>query len=268
MSLYLYLHVYKTAGMTMRKLLRQWLTKQEYDEVDTPDWQTGLDRIKCATGESLANRKCLFGHLWYGWHSFVARPSQYVTLLREPQSRVLSLYWYHRTTSSHPDYQLASQLGFSDYVQERHPSWMDNGQVRQIAGLLDDSGQHLVGFGGVTKEHLEAAKANLRNHFEFVGLQERFPEAVVAVADLLGQEPTPYVTRNKTRNKPDRPYLSDSDLATINSINDHDAELYEFAKALYYERHHRPSLRRRARDLEALSKKTAGAEGDSIYNYR
>ena len=248
MPLYLYLHIYKTGGMTIRRMLRQWLSAEEYDEIDAPDWETGLARIKEAKEDYFAAKKCLFGHLWYGWHSFLPCPARYVALLREPTERTLSFYWYHRTTPSHPEYKLASELGFSDYVLQRCPSWMDNGQVRQLAGLLNESGQHRVGFGGVTREHLERAKSNLLKHFAFVGLQERFPEAVIAIGDLLGKEAGFYVTRNKTRAKPDRSVLTQRDLETLAELNRHDFQLFESAKKLYYERYHTPSLRRRARD--------------------
>ena len=161
MSLYLYLHIYKTGGMTIRRMLRQWLSAEEYDEIDTPDWKTGLARIKEAKEDYFAGKKCLFGHLWYGWHSFLPCPARYVTLLREPTERMLSFFWYHRTMPSHPEHKLASQLGFSDYVKQRRLIWTDNGQVRQLAGLLNESGQHQVGFGGVTQEHLESLLSKL-----------------------------------------------------------------------------------------------------------
>ena len=76
----------KTAGMTIRRMLRQWLSAEEYDEIDTPDWKTGLARIKEAKEDYFTGKECLFDHLWYGWHSFLPCPARYVALLREPTS--------------------------------------------------------------------------------------------------------------------------------------------------------------------------------------
>ena len=115
---------------------------------------------------------------------------------------------------------------------------------------------------------LECAKSNLLEHFAFVGLQERFPEAVIAIADLLGEEAEVYLTRNKTRAKPNQSILTQRDLETVAELNRYDFQLFEAAKKLYYERYHTPSLRRRARNLEARSKEANQTAGDNIHAYR
>src|SRR5438874_1730089 len=99
----LFLHIPKTGGSTLSKIL-----ERQYPRAQT----LTLDDQKIAQFKTLPvaerGRYCLVkGHLHFGLHHFIPRPSTYITLLREPVERVLSFYHYARST---PDHYLYTQL--------------------------------------------------------------------------------------------------------------------------------------------------------------
>ena len=113
-----------------------------------------------------------------------------------------------------------------DYVRERVSGELDNGQVRLL------SGEPFVEFGGVTRDHLEAAKAHLRDHFAVAGVTERFDEALVMMRAVLGwRRRIVYLRRNVTAER--RAPVSPEDLAAVRDATRLDAELHAYAREAF-----------------------------------
>jgi hypothetical protein len=114
--------------------------------------------------------RAVIGHFCFGLHEHVARPSAYVTLLREPLERVVSLYYYARLNVS---------LSLDEFIRAPPFKEVDNDQTRRLAGA-DPA------IGGCTRETLHAAQDNLRRHFAVVGLVERFEETLALLRLKFG----------------------------------------------------------------------------------
>ncbi len=90
--------------------------------------------------------RAVIGHFWYGIHKYVERPATYITLLRNPAERIVSLYHYLK---------LEGRMSIEEFVATPSFKEMDNDQTRRIAGV-DPA------IGGCTSATLLAARENLR----------------------------------------------------------------------------------------------------------
>jgi hypothetical protein len=166
------------------------------------------------------------GHVHYGIHRYIPKECSYATFLREPVSRVLSLYKYVRRTAQHPLHQRLTDMGLEDFIASGlDQAQTQNGQTRQICGQTDTDPDLAT---------LQRAKQNLQS-FAAVGLMEQFLESVVLFRRSLDWRIPPiYMTQNVA------PSLdldvSDQALALIRERNELDLELYEVARSLFVER--------------------------------
>jgi hypothetical protein len=160
--------------------------------------------------------RAVIGHFWFGLHEHVARPSVYVTALRDPVERVLSLYYYTR---------LHDSLTLDEFIANPPFREVDNDQTRRIAGVDPE-------IGGCTPDLLRAAKENLRG-FAVAGTIERLDEMLPLLQRRLGwRRPVVAYPRNVN---PDRPATSSLPRATIAAIrerNELDFELWRYASRL------------------------------------
>jgi hypothetical protein len=163
----------------------------------------------------------IIGHFPFGIHRFVPKPTTYVTLIREPVDRVVSLY-YHLT----PD-----NITLDEFVSSLQLRETDNDQTRRIAGLEPP-------FGRCTEKLLARAKDNLVRHFSVVGVAHRFEETLVLIKRALNWRDL-YVrfavlSLFDLVNR-DRPPRSEIPTATVDRIAAHnrfDEELFRFAEML------------------------------------
>jgi hypothetical protein len=160
--------------------------------------------------------RAVIGHFWFGLHEHVARPAVYVTALRDPIERVLSLYYYTR---------LHDSISLDAFIADPPFREVDNDQTRRIAGVDPE-------IGGCTPAMLHRAKENLRR-FAVAGTIERLDEMLLLLQRRLGwQRPVVAYPRNVN---PDRPATSSLPRATIEAIrerNELDFELWRYASRL------------------------------------
>jgi hypothetical protein len=168
--------------------------------------------------------RLIWGHLPFGVHRHVPRPCDYVTILREPVSRVISVYKHILKKTNHELHRqvVENRMRLEDYVESGIDSGQtDNSQTRQLSGRQ---------FGVIERDTLEEAKNNLKR-FVVVGLTERVEETFVLLRRSLEVRFMTYVTRNVS------PPLAVSGGAIdlIRERNELDTELYRHAKLLLSE---------------------------------
>lgn len=224
-----FLHLPKAAGSTLSGVLVRQYEPDEVHAISTPIWEN-LDRFRALPEARRHAIRLLLGHMPFGLHEWLRPPVRYVTMIREPLGRVMSHLDYVREEPSHELFdRLPPGMTVGDYVRERMSLELDNGQVRLLAA------DPFVEFGSVTRDHLEAAKRNLREHFEVVGVSERFDESLLVMREALGwRRRILYLERNVTT-RPRRP-LTAEDAEAVLAANRLDAELHAFARGLLAER--------------------------------
>jgi Galactose-3-O-sulfotransferase len=267
----IFLHIGKTAGTTMRRVLRRQfpasqtlLIRNRAIKERDPDAQ-GLRREQTLRffaempESERARARLILAHTVFGLHESVPGPSTYITMLRDPVSLTMSQFHYVVRNPNHPLHAEATAEGatLESYVTGGSALEADNSQVRAISGDLDTP------FGRCTLEMLDRAKRNVEERFSFVGLTERFDESLVLLRRTFGWKPPYYVAANVTPSSRKAPVPQET-RAIIEEMNALDRQLYDwaadrFARAIesspgFDEELHR--FRRRNRRYQPIGKLT------------
>jgi len=245
-----YLHIPKTGGQTLISSLR--LSYGKDATVEVSGLGEPLDRtISAVSPERLATARLVMGHMPYGVHAYVPRACDYVTILRDPVARVVSLYKFVLRAVDHPLYEQVrdGRLSLRDFVtSEIDDTQTRNGQTRQLAGETNRSDD---------RQSLEAAKRNLQT-FMAIGLTERFHETFVHFRRTLRLRIPAYATRNVSPPLASEPEPHIEEL--IRERNQLDNELYAFACELFEQQlrqHNAASFRREVKAVAGLARITS-----------
>lgn len=185
----IFLHIGKTGGTTLRKILRRHYRDDEVlvvRAVRRPREET-LAEFAALPAEARERPRLILGHTVFGLHEHVPRPSTYITILREPRSLVESQYAYVLRTPGHRLHDAARRMSMAEYIESGIAQEMNNSQTRALAGLAD------VAYGENPPELLERAKQNVEQHFAAVALTERFDESLVVLGRRFGWSKLSYV---------------------------------------------------------------------------
>ena len=224
----IFLHIPKTAGSTLSKILQQHYSKAETVTLDL----AGVAQFKSLPLEQRAQYRLVRGHFYFGLHRFIPRPSTYVTFLRHPIERAVSFYYYARSKPDHYLYPLlsAGEIDLKTLLDRGLTTELHNDQTRMLAGEEWEDPQRAVNV-----ETLARARENLRRHFRVVGLQEEFDASVILLHRAFGWPMRSYKKQNVTKDKPLRQSLDVATRKLLEEKNSLDLELYEEARALFDE---------------------------------
>ncbi|MFN0131689.1 MAG: sulfotransferase family 2 domain-containing protein [Phycisphaerales bacterium] len=225
----IFIHIPKAAGTTFQHLVEDRFARKFRFSGDTEEWNA----FKRLSAEERDSFDLLYGHVHFGVHEHLARPAMYVTMLRDPVDRIVSHYYFVRQHPDHYLHSIAAECTLEQYATRRTSHELDNDQVRWLT-----TPHHFdVPVGKVSRTLVEEAKWNLANAFPAFGITSQFERSVRWVSRALcwqGVEIPP--RQNATRDRPALEEVSPATIAAIREINRYDAELFEFASALFEER--------------------------------
>ena len=231
MKTLIFFHINKTAGTTLREILRRKFP------VDSKATVHDVDELLAIPKEERSNIQYLEGHFIFGLHEYLSQPSTYITILRDPVSRVISEYYYLISMLDDPRY--AERIGKNTTLEEYSKQGMWYSWNHQTASICGIGKGFPPPYGPVplSAKDLGVAQENLRKHFMFVGLTERFDESLVLLKRTLGWKIKDiiYLKENVGRIRPPRDGISRETLKMIQQHNELDTELYEFAKQMFEE---------------------------------
>jgi hypothetical protein len=215
----IFLHVPKAAGQTMNAVIgRQYERDEAYWYTD-PIWS--FDTIPSNLPRSI---RVIAGPMPFGIHRDIPGPTTYITMLREPSERVLSLYDYISQHRAHPLHEDVAGLSLEEFVNSDVDSYeVRNGQTRQISGLRQEP----------DLAALQLAKDNLHEFFSVIGLVEKFDESLMLLRKKLGWRLPFYVKKNVTSQRTARSTVPKRVRAAIAERNALDMELFAFARDLF-----------------------------------
>ena len=241
----LFLHILKTGGITLKHCIYDQCKANEHYKSEEGMLVNGIyyypaglhkepDAAIPATVIRALERhdiRAVTGHFSFGIHSYINRPWTYITLLRNPVNRVVSLYHHIRRDSNTPLHEIVSSgISIEDFVLHLSCREVDNDQTRRISGLEPE-------FGACSISTLDKAKDNLRRYFSVVGVTECFDETVILIKRTLGWADDPYYLPGLVNKE--RPAIASLPQRSIDIIlerNQLDTKLHEFAKELLYEK--------------------------------
>lgn len=242
----IFLHIPKTAGTSIRKIFERFYDEKDIYPIYTKaSGMNDMSDFKALPDAEKMKIKVFFGHVSFGLHNYIPKPCHYVTILRDPVEKIISLYSHVSNIKTNPYYERVKSGNFniSAFVKSGMAIETDNHQTRVIAGIDPE-------FGKCTSAILETAEENIKNYFSVVGLSEYFDESVLLMKKAFGWRspvhislkrmiyggggaPSPFYERaNVSTNRIRREDLSAEEINTITKYNELDIELYNYAEKL------------------------------------
>jgi hypothetical protein len=218
----LFLHVPKTAGTAFRSALASAVAPGNRVWVYPPEDMVGALTPAMLAELSDSDKRQLrlvMGHFHFGLHRSLPQRSHYVTMVREPVSRVASLYKHYRQT--HPE--IVTEMGLEEWVFSGRVLQTDNEMTRLI------SGRENVHFGECTPDLLAEAFDHIRHRFAAVLTIDDI-EASAALTGRLLRRRLPPIQRENVSLEISPSELSDDARRRIEELNRYDLALYEFAR--------------------------------------
>jgi hypothetical protein len=211
----IFMHIPKTAGRTLRSILEKNYSK---DEVIRTYSNKQIEQFQSLSKNEKDKLKLIIGHNFFGMHEQLEGPFSYITMLRDPIERVLSLYYFILREPGTPMYIKYNGKGL-EYFLEEEPQTI-NWQTRFAAG---------------GELNLAKAKDHLEKYFSVVGISERFNESLLLIEKELGLKNLTYKSINVTPNRPRKEDLSPHILKKVEENVNLDIELYNYALELFEE---------------------------------
>lgn len=225
------LHIPRTAGTSLFEVLRRQFSIRE---VFWDPFEEVGEKLKAGVPERVARIRLARAHGGYGIYRFLPRKPVYVTSLRDPIQRVLSLHGHICQTPTHVDHAGLREQGMT---LEAFLSWpkmqrqVRNAQVMAIAGWEVAGGRPLS-----PTENLELAKIRLEEFATFA-LADRLLESVELIHHVFGWSPAgPLPRRNVRKDSLDIDAIPQADRETLFQLTELDRELYRYASRLFEER--------------------------------
>jgi hypothetical protein len=238
----IFMHIPKCGGMSLYSALAEELGVNYVADLYDVSRHQMKNTAQLAHDKSM---KAYCGHFSFGLHNWINRPSYYFSMVRRPEKRLESLYFFlagmwpplhkgivssgfsffrHRMPEFHWDY--------FDYFFAKKPDpeiffsasslELDNGIVRRFSGYgLNPS--------PCPPEALQKAKENAAKHFSFIGVTEHYEESLVRMSKIFGfqkfREKKANVNKLKLIKKQELPT---SIIKKIAKMNPYDIDFYDW----------------------------------------
>lgn len=168
---------------------------------------------------------CIYGHCRYGLHQHFRQKTTYITFLRDPLDRILSMFYYIRSRPQNKMHDTVKQMSLREFVTTTEPRIqvpLHNHQTRMISGKKQPD--------------LKTAIDNIKKDFAVVGVTDMYPESVFMMRKALGWDDASYKKANVTRKRRKKTDIPPKVKQIVREHNQLDYELYAFAKEqLHYQ---------------------------------
>jgi Galactose-3-O-sulfotransferase len=226
----IFLHIQKTGGITLQRILRRKLGRSlPHRALQLVKPAPQPTTLEAALQSKQMGDRYFAGHVCFGVHRQLPQPFTYITMLREPVARVLSLYQYSRANTTAYYHKHAVDQSLEEFVLHSPLMELDNGQTRFLAGDTHDYFINRTPVGQCNQDLLDLAKHNIDTYFSWVGLMEYFDPSLLLLGKKMGWNHCLYLRRNTGKEK-HRDKVSDTLRNAIAERNSLDIEIYEYAK--------------------------------------
>ena len=225
------IHLPKTAGTTLRSAISRVYAPEDiaylYRSAPGEKPKELVNRLLALKRlQPMAFPRLIYGHMGYGLHGKLGIQARYITVLRHPLPRAISLY-RHEVRNPHAlHHEQAKRLDIADFFLSNPSPQFRNSMTRMLAGTLWQEETWFV--DGDEAELLETAKRNLLAQFAYVGFTENLGDDAERLSGVFGRsiylgwenrDPEPLAEND----------LSNVDREIILSCFSLDMELYRFA---------------------------------------
>jgi hypothetical protein len=258
-NLLIFVHIFKCGGTFFTGGIRYSYESHEMCSHDIPKEHPSSYFQK--NSEEKKDVKFYHGHMSFGSHKEIERPSVYLTIVRDPVDRLLSTYYNLREEKCkhHPLHRIFHTYSLEECIStscwnKLSPeesvilsNYMDNYQVRILSGTYktpynwdtrSDINKEINPSNlKINKHDYFAAVNNLENYFSFVGLCHETDYYWPLLNKKFGFEVPPEVWNssdsrfsNKTESRPKKEDLPRSLCKKLYAFNRYDYRLYKYVK--------------------------------------
>ena len=242
-----FLHIPKCGGTTLHNVLALWYGENQMHA----ERFNGLYNHD-ATG--LGSKQVFSGHFDFYSTSFIPGPKRFISVLRDPTDRLISLYNFHR---AHGDKIIeqnnlqharwANEYDIDSYFAQpmiRAHHAINNSLVRHFSSIPQIANRLLApSMQSVSLDEMfDQAIENL-SKFAFIGFMDQYESDVVRLAGVLGKTPPVQLQKHQVldelmttnlamkRIEKQRPSLASLD--AIEELIEYDRKFYAHARALF-----------------------------------
>lgn len=223
----IYFHIPKTGGTTLRSIIKRQYNKEEVFEVKVHPHLIGSIK-KFIDLTSRKNLSCVVGHIPYGVSRYLDGDYKRITIVRSPIKRVISYYYFSKTTDSIENYGVSLR----EFVGEGYNPEVENGMTKQLSGKFS----HMIAGNKrrrynmtCSKDDFRRAKKNI-NTFDFVGFTSEFDKSLIAMSYRYGWSNISYARGNTNKSRPSIKEIDEKTISLIRDRNKYDIKLYKYAK--------------------------------------
>lgn len=215
-------HVPKTGGTSLESILAKNFLLSEILHINAPDLNKQPEILKLKKNQP----RLICGH--HPMHGLLYQllpehPLFHLTQLRHPVDRILSYYNYVVGKKDHPMHSHTKDKCITEFLQSEPSPELSNGQAKRFSGYLHS--------GGIADETLfELAQTTLKQCFSLVLTTCLFDEGLLLLKKRLGLKDIYYLKHNVSNQYISRDELSVEDVAMIESMNQADIKLFNWAK--------------------------------------
>ena len=215
-------HVPKTGGTSLESILAKSFLLSEVLHINAPDLnkQPGILKLKKNPPKLICGHHPMHGLLY---QLLPKHPLFHFTQLRHPTDRVLSYYNYILGKQDHPLHDLTKSKSITEFILQNPSPELSNGQSKRFSGYLHS---------GETDDNTLfcLAKDCLSQCFSLVLTTCLFDEGLLLLKKHLGLKDIYYQRHNVSTRFINRNQLSKEELGLIESINQADLRLFEWAR--------------------------------------
>lgn len=172
-------------------------TKDRVYAISGRDYRNSFLSFKMMPKRKRKKIDLLRGHQFFGAHEYLRNGAVYFTMMRNPFSRLASLYNYLREINLYQEIN-QDEYTLQQFLDSGLAMAADNGMTR----MLTDRDFDKVANGLVDETLAKEAIKNLEEHFCAIGIQEEFDNSVRLFSHKLGWDNLPEkVHRNRTIDK-------------------------------------------------------------------
>jgi hypothetical protein len=226
----IFLHIPKTAGTTLDQIIFRHYRHCNIYETG-PVAQQGVIDFQNLTQTKREKYRLIKGHLSFGIHEYVSSPWVYFTFFRSPIERTISHFYFMLRSPEHPLHDLLYEenLDLKGVLEAGLNPMLHNAHTRLLSGVWAEPPA-----GTCDEKDLAKAKENLRQ-IKVIGLTEKFDVSLLLLGKAFGWNHLYYTKENVSVGRPTLDNLSEETIDAIQTANQLDIELYDYAKALFAE---------------------------------
>jgi Sulfotransferase family len=231
---FLFIHIMKTAGGTLRQQIRANFEREQIYPSERVDnmlaANTSLQYLTRLSAGRRAQVRVFTGHFPFMALDLLGEALTTITILRNPVERTLS-YLRQRQRNDEMRRGLPLEEIYED--PDLFPSLIRDHQAKLFALTLDDQPLSFGHVLDVDASRLEIAKRNIER-VDVIGIQDRFDELLRELERRFGWRRAPVVNQNVDRGAGDP--IPASFRRRIAEENQADMEFFEHAVRLYEQR--------------------------------